>query len=258
VHYLETAVRARALYTKDKDYVVQNGEVVIVDPFTGRMQPGRRWSEGLHQAIEAKEGVKIEQETRSVASITYQNYFKFYERLCGMTGTAKTSEEEFTKVYGLSVVSVPTHRDIKRIDHNDLIFLTEEGKFQAIANKVAELNKKGQPVLIGTVSIEKNELLSAYLKRAGIPHQVLNAKNHESEGSVIAQAGRKGSVVIATNMAGRGVDIILGGNPSTQEEQDEIRELGGLFVIGTERHEARRRPRHDHRRDGMGRNGLGR
>lgn len=240
VHYVETAIRARALFTKDKDYVVKDGEVIIVDSFTGRMQPGRRWSEGLHQAIEAKEGVKIEQETRSVASITYQNYFKFYEKLSGMTGTAKTSEEEFMKVYALPVVTVPTHKDSKRIDNHDLIFMTEEGKFQAIANKVKELNEKGQPVLIGTVSVEKNELLSAYLKRSGIPHQVLNAKNHEQEGSITAQAGKKGSVVIATNMAGRGVDIILGGNPSSPELQDEVRALGGLFVIGTERHEARR------------------
>lgn len=240
VHYVETAIRARALFTKDKDYVVKDGEVVIVDPFTGRMQPGRRWSEGLHQAIEAKEGVKIEQETRSVASITYQNYFKFYEKLSGMTGTAKTSEEEFMKVYVLPVVTVPTHKDSKRIDNNDLIFMTEEGKFEAIANKVKELNQKGQPVLIGTVSVEKNELLSAYLKRSGIPHQVLNAKNHEQEGSITAQAGKKGSVVIATNMAGRGVDIILGGIPSAPELQEEVRSLGGLFVIGTERHEARR------------------
>jgi len=240
VHYLETAVRARSLYAKDKDYVVKDGEVIIVDPFTGRMQPGRRWSEGLHQAIEAKEGVKIEQETRSVASITYQNYFKFYKKLAGMTGTAKTNEEEFTKVYGLSVVTVPTNRKAQRIDHNDLIYQTEEGKFKAIAVKVKELHAKGQPVLIGTVSVEKNELLSAYLKREGIPHQVLNAKNHEQEGTVTAQAGRKGSVVIATNMAGRGVDIILGGNPSSTEEQEEVKALGGLYVIGTERHEARR------------------
>ncbi len=240
VHYLETAVRARALFQKDKDYVIKDGEVIIVDPFTGRMQPGRRWSEGLHQAVEAKEGVKIEQETRSVASITYQNYFKFYTKLAGMTGTAKTSEEEFMKVYNLAVVSIPPNRPSQRIDHNDLIFLTEEGKFQAIARKVKELHGKGQPVLIGTVSVEKNELLSAYLKREGIPHQVLNAKNHEQEGSVTAQAGQKGSVVIATNMAGRGVDIILGGNPSTLEEQEEVRAMGGLYVIGTERHEARR------------------
>lgn len=240
VHYLETAVRARALFHKDKDYVVKDGEVIIVDPFTGRMQPGRRWSEGLHQAIEAKEGVKVEQETRSVASITYQNYFKFYTKLAGMTGTAKTSEEEFMKVYGLSVVSIPPHRVSARIDHADLIFLTEEGKFKAIARKVKELHEKGQPVLIGTVSVEKNELLSAYLKREGVPHQVLNAKNHESEGTITAQAGSKKSVVIATNMAGRGVDIILGGNPSTPEQQDEVRAMGGLYVIGTERHEARR------------------
>jgi preprotein translocase subunit SecA len=240
VHYLETAVRARALFHKDKDYVVKDGEIIIVDPFTGRMQPGRRWSEGLHQAIEAKEGVKVEQETRAVASITYQNYFKFYKKLSGMTGTAKTSEEEFLKVYHLPVISVPTHRGNKRIDHKDLIFLTEQGKFEAIARKVKEINQTGQPVLIGTVSIEKNELLSAYLTREGIPHQVLNAKNHEREGEIIAQSGKKGSVVIATNMAGRGVDIILGGNPSTPEEQEEVRALGGLFVIGTERHEARR------------------
>jgi preprotein translocase subunit SecA len=239
-HYLETAVRARALFQKDKDYVVKNGEVIIVDTFTGRMQPGRRWSEGLHQAIEAKEGVKVEQETRSVASITYQNYFKLYEKLSGMTGTAKTSEEEFMKVYGLKVITVPTHRPTQRIDHNDLIFQTENGKFEAIAQKVKALNATGQPVLIGTVSIEKNELLAAYLKRSGIPHQVLNAKNHENEGSVIAQAGRKGNVVIATNLAGRGVDIILGGTPSTPEEQEAVKALGGLFVIGTERHEARR------------------
>lgn len=240
VHYLETAVRARALFHKDKDYVVKDGEVIIVDPFTGRMQPGRRWSEGLHQAIEAKEGVKVEQETRSVASITYQNYFKFYTKLSGMTGTAKTSEEEFMKVYGLTVVSIPPHKTSARIDHADLIFLTEEGKFKAIARKVKELYEKGQPVLIGTVSVEKNELLSAYLKREGVAHQVLNAKNHESEGSITAQAGGKKSVVIATNMAGRGVDIILGGNPSTPELQEEVRAMGGLYVIGTERHEARR------------------
>ena len=240
VHYLETAIRAQALFTKDKDYVVKDGEVIIVDPFTGRMQPGRRWSEGLHQAIEAKEGVKIEQETRSVASITYQNYFKFYKKLSGMTGTAKTSEEEFMKVYALPVVTIPTNKVSQRIDNNDLIFMTEEGKFEAIARKVKELHTKGQPVLIGTVSVEKNELLSAYLKRSGIPHKVLNAKNHEEEGSVTAQAGEKGSVVIATNMAGRGVDIILGGNPSTKEKQEAVVALGGLFVIGTERHEARR------------------
>ncbi|HVY35695.1 MAG TPA: preprotein translocase subunit SecA [Candidatus Paceibacterota bacterium] len=240
VHYLETALRARALFHKDKDYVIKDGEVIIVDPFTGRMQPGRRWSEGLHQAIEAKEGVRIQQETRAVASITYQNYFKFYKKLSGMTGTAKTSEEEFLKVYGLPVIAIPTHRPSKRKDNNDLIFINEKGKFEAIAKKVKELYDRGQPVLIGTVSIEKNELLSAYLRRAGIPHQMLNAKNHEQEGLIIAQSGRKRSAVIATNMAGRGVDIILGGNPSTEKEHQEIVDLGGLFVIGTERHEARR------------------
>lgn len=240
VHFLETAIRARALYHKDRDYVIKDGEIIIVDTFTGRLQPGRRWSEGLHQAIEAKEGVKIERETRAVASITYQNYFKFYTKLSGMTGTAKTSEEEFMKVYNLQVVQVPTNRPTARVDHSDLIFMTEQGKFQAIARLVAERNKLGQPILIGTVSIEKNELLSAYLQKEGVPHKVLNAKNHENEGQIIAQAGIKGSVVIATNLAGRGVDIILGGNPSTPELQEEIKKLGGLFVVGTERHEARR------------------
>lgn len=240
VHHLETALRAESLFTKDKDYVVKDGEIIIVDSFTGRMQPGRRWSEGLHQAIESKEGVRIEQESRTVASITYQNFFKLYKKFSGMTGTAKSSEEEFLKVYGLPVVSIPTHQNNQRKDHNDLIFQTEQGKFKAVALKVKELHEKGQPVLIGTVSIEKNELLSAYLKREGIPHNVLNAKKHEQEGELIAQAGKKGSVVIATNIAGRGVDIILGGNPSTPEQQQEIKDLGGLYVIGTERHEARR------------------
>ncbi|MBP9803184.1 MAG: preprotein translocase subunit SecA [Candidatus Pacebacteria bacterium] len=240
VHHLETAVKARAIYEKDKDYVVQNGEVIIVDPFTGRLQPGRRWSEGIHQAIEAKEGVKIEKETRSAGSITFQNYFRFYDKLAGMTGTAITSKEEFLKVYGLDVIVVPTHRKIQRIDNPDLIFQTEKGKWKAIARKVKELNERGQPVLIGTISIEKNELLSAYLKESGVPHTILNAKNHEREGEIIAQAGRKGAVTIATNMAGRGIDIKLGGNPATKEEHEEIKELGGLFVLGTERHEARR------------------
>jgi len=240
VHHLETAVRAKALFVRDKEYVVREDEVCIVDEFTGRMQPGRRWSEGLHQAIEAKEGVKIQQESRTFASITFQNYFRLYEKLAGMTGTAETSSEEFFKVYGLEVVKVPTNRGVARIDSNDLIFQTENGKFKAIARKVKELNTKGQPVLIGTVSIEKNELLSEYLKREGVKHEVLNAKNHEREGEIIAQAGRKGGVVIATNMAGRGVDIKLGGNPGTREETEEIKDLGGLFVLGTERHEARR------------------
>lgn len=240
VHHLETSVRAQALFIRDKEYVVQGDEVIIVDEFTGRMQPGRRWSEGLHQAVEAKEGVKIQQESRTFASITFQNYFRLYGKLAGMTGTAETSSEEFYKVYGLEVSPIPTNRKVARIDRTDLIFQTENGKFKAIARKVKELNAKGQPVLIGTVSIEKNELLSEYLKREGVPHEVLNAKNHEREGEIVAQAGRKGGVVIATNMAGRGVDIKLGGNPTTPELYDEIKSLGGLFVLGTERHEARR------------------
>lgn len=240
VHHLETAVKARALYENNKDYVVKDGEVIIVDSFTGRLQPGRRWSEGLHQAIEAKEGVKIEKETRAVASITFQNYFRFYKKLSGMTGTAETSKEEFLKVYGLDVIVVPTHRPINRKDFNDLIYQTEKNKLLAVALKVKELHEKGQPVLIGTVSIEKNELLSAYLTQAGIPHTLLNAKNHEREGEIIANAGRRGAVTVATNMAGRGVDIKLGGIPYDKDKYDEVKALGGLFVIGTERHEARR------------------
>lgn len=240
VHHLETAVRAKALFILDREYVVRNGEVVIVDEFTGRLQPGRRWSDGLHQAIEAKEGVNIQKESRTMASITYQNYFRMYEKLSGMTGTALTSAEEFLRIYGLDVIPVPSNRPSQRKDSDDLIFQTEIGKFTAVARKVKELNQKGQPVLIGTVSIEKNELLSAFLAKEGVPHEVLNAKNHEREGEIIAQAGRKASVVIATNMAGRGVDIKLGGNPSTDEMHEEVKNLGGLFVLGTERHEARR------------------
>jgi preprotein translocase subunit SecA len=240
VHHLETAVRAKALFKKDKEYVVKDGEVMIVDEFTGRVQPGRRWSEGLHQAIEAKEGARIQKESRTVASITYQNYFRLYKKLSGMTGTAMTSSEEFYKVYGLEVITAPTNKPSARIDRTDLIFQTETGKFTAIARKVRELHEAGQPVLIGTASIEKNELLSIFLEKEGIPHEVLNAKKHEQEGEIIAQSGRKASVVIATNMAGRGVDIKLGGNPHTEEEYEKIKELGGLYVIGTERHEARR------------------
>jgi len=240
VHHLETAVKAQAIFERDKDYVVKEGEVIIVDPFTGRLQPGRRWSEGIHQAIEAKEGVKIEKESRSSGSITFQNYFRFYKKLSGMTGTALTSAEEFLKVYGLDVIVVPTNRPIVRKDLTDLIFQTEKGKFQAIAKKVKELHKNGQPVLIGTISIEKNELLSVYLRQEGVPHTILNAKNHEKEGEIIAQAGRRGSVTIATNMAGRGIDIKLGGNPLIQEEYEFVKNAGGLFVLGTERHEARR------------------
>ncbi len=240
VHHLETAVRAKALFSRDKEYVVRQGEVVIVDEFTGRMQPGRRWSEGLHQAIESKEGVAVQKESRTFASITYQNYFRLYEKLAGMTGTAKTSSEEFYKVYGLEVIEVPTNRLVTRKDKDDLIFQTEKGKFAALAREVKELHQKGQPVLIGTVSIENNELLSNYLKREGVPHEMLNAKNHEREGEIVAGAGQKGRVTVATNMAGRGVDIKLGGALATPQEQEDVKALGGLFVIGTERHEARR------------------
>jgi preprotein translocase subunit SecA len=240
VHHLETAVRAKALFERDRDYVVRDGEVVIVDHFTGRLQPGRRWSEGLHQAIEAKEGVVIKEESRTFASVSYQNYFKLYKKLSGMTGTALTSAEEFVKVYGLETISIPPHRPMARIDHDDLIFQTENGKFTAVARKIKELNEEGRPVLVGTVSIEKSELLSKILKTEGVSHQVLNAKNHEQEGEIIANAGRKRSVTIATNMAGRGVDIKLGGAKATNEEYEEIKALGGLYVLGTERHEARR------------------
>jgi len=247
VHHLETAVKAKALYHKDKEYVVKpaspaggDNEVVIVDAFTGRLQPGRRWSEGLHQAIEAKEGVGIKEESRTYASVTFQNYFRMYRKLSGMTGTAVTSKEEFYKVYGLETFVIPTHKPIARRDDGDQIFQTQAGKLKAVARKVGELNRKGQPVLIGTVSIENNELLSAYLKNEGIRHEVLNAKNHEREGEQIAQAGRKGAVTVATNMAGRGIDIRLGGTPGTKEEYERIKELGGLFVLGTERHDARR------------------
>lgn len=240
VHHLETAIRAKALYHNNKEYVVKDGQIVIVDEFTGRMQPGRRWSDGLHQAIEAKEGVGIQQESRTYASITFQNFFRMYPKLSGMTGTAVTSSEEFFKVYGLEVAVVPTNKQPVRIDHNDKIFRTEVGKFKALARTVKELNTKGQPVLIGTVSIDKNELLSQFLTAEGIQHQMLNAKNHEKEGEIIAQAGKKSAVTIATNMAGRGVDIKLGGNPNTSESYEEVKSLGGLFVIGTERHEARR------------------
>jgi len=240
VHHLETAVRAKALYHKDKEYVVKDGEIIIVDAFTGRLQPGRRWSEGLHQAVEAKEGVRIKEESRTYASVTFQNYFRMYQKLSGMTGTAVTSKEEFYKVYGLETFVIPTHQPVIRVDHGDLIFQTHAGKMKAVSRKVKELNQKGQPVLIGTVSIEHNELLSAYLKNEGIKHEILNAKNHEREGEIIAQAGKYGAVTIATNMAGRGVDIKLGGNPSTKDSYEEVKALGGLFVLGTERHDARR------------------
>lgn len=239
-HHLETAVRAKALFQKDKEYVVKDGEIVIVDEFTGRMQPGRRWSEGLHQAVEAKEGVHIKEETRTYASVTFQNYFRMYKKVAGMTGTALSSEEEFYTVYGLEVVVVPTNKPIARKDHNDLIFQTASGKYRAVARAVKTFYEKGQPVLIGTVSIEDNEIVSRYLTEEGVPHEVLNAKNHEREGEIIAGAGKEGQVTVATNLAGRGVDIKLGGKLGSPEERAVVLEKGGLAIIGTERHDARR------------------
>jgi preprotein translocase subunit SecA len=240
VHYLEESLKARALFTRDKDYVVKNGEVIIVDQNTGRLMLGRRYSGGLHQAIEAKEGVRIQQESRTYAQITIQNYFRLYKKLAGMTGTAQTSAEEFDKVYKLAVVSIPTNRAIQRNDLPDVIYKTLDAKYKAVAADVKEKQKKGQPVLVGTISIEKNELMSQYLNRAGVRYEILNAKNNEREGAIIAQAGRSGAVTVATNMAGRGVDIILGGNPPDILESEKVKELGGLHVVGTERHDARR------------------
>jgi preprotein translocase subunit SecA len=238
--YMDQALRAQFLFKLDRDYVVKDGEVIIVDEFTGRLMFGRRYSEGLHQAIEAKEGVRIQKEMKTLATITFQNYFRLYEKLAGMTGTAVTEAEEFHKIYKLEVVVIPTHRPMIRKDLPDLIYKTESAKFRAVANEIEELYKLKRPVLVGTVSIEKSELLSDLLSRRGIPHQVLNAKHHEKEAGIIAQAGRPATVTIATNMAGRGVDIILGGNPGTPEDAQLVRELGGLHIIGTERHEARR------------------
>ncbi len=240
VHHTEQALRAKSLFKRDRDYVVENGEVIIVDEFTGRKMAGRRYNEGLHQAIEAKERVAIQRESQTMATITFQNYFRLYTKLSGMTGTAVTEAEEFGKIYNLEVTVIPTNRANLRSDHPDRIYKTEAAKYQAIAKTVKELQSKGQPVLIGTISVEKNEALSLYLEREGIKHEILNAKNHEREGEIIAQAGHAGAVTIATNMAGRGVDIILGGNPPVVEEAQKVRANGGLFVIGTERHESRR------------------
>jgi len=240
VHHIEQALRAESLYRKDRDYVVRDGEVIIVDEFTGRLMQGRRYSEGLHQAIEAKEHVTIQRESVTLATVTFQNYFRLYEKLAGMTGTAATEAEEFHKIYKLEVLSIPTNKDNQRQDLPDRVYKNQIGKFKAVVKEIKARHAKGQPVLVGTVSIEKNELLSEMLRQEGVPHEVLNAKNHEREAEIIAQAGRKGAVTVATNMAGRGVDIILGGNPSKAEEAKEIRELGGLFVLGTERHESRR------------------
>ena len=240
LHHLEQALRAEALFKKDRDYVVKDGQVIIVDEFTGRLMPGRRWSGGLHQAIEAKEGVGIQPESLTLASITFQNYFRLYKKLSGMTGTAATSAEEFFKVYNLDTVMIPTNKKTIRDDQPDKIYKTEAGKFKALIREIKERHEKGQPILVGTRSVEKNEYLGKLLDIEGIPHQILNAKYHEKEGEIIAQAGKLGQVTIATNMAGRGVDIILGGNPPAPETAQKVKEAGGLHVIGTERNEARR------------------
>jgi preprotein translocase subunit SecA len=273
VNHLNQALKAQSLYHRDKEYVVQDGEVKIVDEFTGRIMEGRRWSEGLHQAVEAKEGVRIQEEHVTLATITLQNYFRMYEKLAGMTGTAKTEEKEFVEIYGLHVVEIPTNVPVVREDNNDLIFKSKEGKFAAVARDIKERHEEGQPVLVGTIAVETSEYLSHLLERQGVPHTVLNAKQHEREAAIIAQAGQKHAVTIATNMAGRGVDIILGGNPEYEirrqlvaegaedgtvefeeelkrrveavqpdweERHETIKELGGLYVLATERHEARR------------------
>ena len=272
-HHLNQAMRAHALFKRDVDYVVKNGEIMIVDEFTGRLMPGRRWSDGLHQAIEAKEGVKVASENQTLASITFQNYFRMYDKLSGMTGTAMTEAMEFAQIYDLDVVSVPTNRPLIRIENPDVIYKTEREKFNAVVDEIAERAKKGQPILVGTIAIEKSEKLSKMLTRKKIPHNVLNAKHHEREAEIVAQAGRKGAVTIATNMAGRGTDILLGGNPEflakqeltargvpedadnyienyeslkeeikllTDVEHQEVVDAGGLHIIGTERHESRR------------------
>jgi preprotein translocase subunit SecA len=245
-HYLDNALRAHVLYKRDRDYVVKDGEVVIVDEFTGRLMFGRRYSEGLHQAIEAKEGVKIQRESITMATITFQNYFRMYEKLAGMTGTAATEGEELDKIYKLDVVVIPTNRPLVREEYRDQIYKNEEAKFRAVVREIEQLHSEGRPVLVGTVSIEKSEHLSQMLQKKGIPHEVLNAKHHEKEAGIVAQAGRLGGVTIATNMAGRGVDIILGGKlegrgpDDWRDEHNKVIELGGLHVLGTERHEARR------------------
>ena len=231
LHHVNQALKAHTLFKKDVDYIVKGGQVIIVDEFTGRLMPGRRYSEGLHQALEAKEGVKVESENQTLATITFQNYFRMYDKLAGMTGTAETEAEEFKKIYDLDVVVIPTHKKMIRTDHPDCIYRTEKEKFRAVVREIKELNKIGRPVLVGTVSIEKSEQLSKMLKREGIKHEVLNAKNHEKEAQIVAQAGQRGAVTISTNMAGRGTDIVLG---------EGVAELGGLHIIGTERHESRR------------------
>jgi preprotein translocase subunit SecA len=243
IHHIENALRAKTMYLKDRDYVVKDNQIIIVDEFTGRLMMGRRWSDGLHQAVEAKEGVVIQQESKTLATISFQNYFRMYDHLSGMTGTAATEAEEFRKIYKLEVIVIPTHRPMVRKDNSDMIFKTLRGKYGAIVEEIAEKYHKGQPVLVGTTSIEKNEIISEYLKRKKIPHKVLNAKNHESEAAIIAEAGKLGAVTVATNMAGRGVDIVLGGIKDQKNWKDiheKVVNAGGLHVIGTERHEARR------------------
>jgi preprotein translocase subunit SecA len=239
-HYLQESLRAKELFLRDRDYVVKDGEIIIVDQFTGRMMLGRRYSGGLHQAIEAKENVQVRQESRTYASISIQNYFRLYRKLAGMTGTAQTSAEEFDKVYKLEVTTIPTNKPMVRTDEPDLVYKTRKGKYEAIIKDIKARHEKGQPMLVGTVSIEKNEELSRELTHAGLRHEVLNAKNNEREGAIIAQAGKRGAITVATNVAGRGVDIILGGNPPSAEEARKVLEVGGLHVVGTERHESRR------------------
>ncbi len=267
LHHVNQSLKAHALFRKDVDYVVKDGEVQIVDEFTGRLMPGRRWSDGLHQAVEAKEGVKIASENQTLATITFQNYFRMYNKLAGMTGTAETEVTEFREIYHLDVVVIPTNKPLLRQDKSDVIYKTEKEKFLAAIDDIAECHKQGQPVLVGTISIEKSELLSVLLKKRGVPHNVLNAKQHEREAYIVAQAGRKGAVTIATNMAGRGTDIVLGGNPEMmaqaesatsenpeeryqellekyiaqcRQEKQEVLDAGGLYILGTERHESRR------------------
>jgi len=240
VHYLEQSLRAKALFQRDKDYLVKNGQVIIIDEFTGRLLMGRRYSGGLHQAIEAKEGVIVQPESKTFAQITLQNLFRLYEKIAGMTGTAQTSAEEFHKVYGLETVSIPPNKPMIRRGLSDLIYKTKKAKYDAVIEEIKNCHNSGQPVLMGTTSVEQNEIISKLLSQNNIPHEVLNAKNHEREGEIIAQAGKLRAVTVATNMAGRGVDIVLGGNPPNETEAQKIKELGGLYIIGTERHEARR------------------
>ena len=248
VHLIENALKAKAIFTKDQEYVVRNGEVIIVDEFTGRLMQGRRYSDGLHQALEAKEGVRIQRESITYATITLQNYFRLYSKLSGMTGTAETEAEEFHKIYKLEVVAIPTNKPMVRIDHPDLVFKDQNAKLKAVVTEIESRHKSGQPVLVGTTDIDKSEELSAILRRKGLPHEILNAKQHEREALVVAQAGRPGAITVATNMAGRGTDIVLGGNSESLELEEEqwvgdhqtVIDQGGLFILGTERHEARR------------------